>query len=432
MAVPATSDITLTELRERKIHHLMFPNAMLKEKTDGSKSQSKSFVSVAKSNSNPGSAKKNSMDIEPAEETPQITRKEAIERLLPNDIMQSLKLKEWDAYIKEVAKYVTLLIAVSPFEIKEKLNQSTKLKAAQTARDLFKFMDVLQQMCLEAHGDKRVSKEANESNLKDTTQIQYATLSQYIEKFKANWAACEKTQTTLTQPDIVRLFLKNLNIRYFGEFLYRRHLDKTQLSSDKWVNLKTIEEAIKLVQQYDEEVVKTLAVTNDVPKIKFDDQTDILMNQLVTKDDTSDLSGSGYSSESLMLKKLTQQVAMLKNQLMQSKQKVEKQQEVILQQQLAGSPSSRGNANGKRSDPYHGFTPPSAKARGKDNRDDDASDATTESNRLHVCYDFANLGTCSRGKSCRFSHRTDVVNAYKLSQAKKNKDSGKKGGGSRK
>ena len=50
-----------------------------------------------------------------------------------------------------------------------------------------------------------------------------------------------------------------------------RHLDKTQLSSNKWVNLITIEGAIQLVQHYDEEVVKTLAVTNDDPKIKFDD-----------------------------------------------------------------------------------------------------------------------------------------------------------------
>ena len=44
-------------------------------------------------------------------------------------------------------------------------------------------MDVLQQMCFEVHGDKRVSKEVNESNLKDTAHIQYATQSQYIEKF---------------------------------------------------------------------------------------------------------------------------------------------------------------------------------------------------------------------------------------------------------
>jgi hypothetical protein len=51
----------------------------------------------------------------------------------------------------------------------------------------------------------------------------------------------------------------------------------------------------------------------------MDDTTDILMNQHVMKDDTSVLFGSGYSGETLMLKKLTQQVAMLKNQPMQSK-----------------------------------------------------------------------------------------------------------------
>jgi hypothetical protein len=61
-------------------------------------------------------------------------------------------------------------------------------------------------------------------------------------------------------------------------FLYRRHLDKTQLSSNKWVNLITIEGAIQLVQHYDEEVVKTLAATNDDPKIKF---VDTWMTQLI-------------------------------------------------------------------------------------------------------------------------------------------------------
>lgn len=424
VAISATTDITLSELREKKIHHIMYPDDMTGARVDGNTSQGKSFVSAAKSNSNSAAA------AAAAEKQPTMSRKLAEDILLPTNNMLHSKLKEWEAYTKEVGQYLTLLIAVSPFEIKEKLIQSQKLKAAQSARDLFKFMEVLQQLCLEAHGDKRVSKEVNESILKDTAHIQYATLSQYIEKFKANWAACEKTNTTLNQADIVRLFLKNLNIRYFGDFLYRRHLDKTQLSSDKWVNLKTIEEAIKLVQQYDEEVVKTLAVTNDVPKIKFDDTTDILMNQHVTKDDTSDLSGSGNSGESLMMKKLTQQVAMLKNQLMQSKQKVEKQQEIIMNQQLSGSPSSKSNAGGKRADPFHGHTPPSVKSRGKDKHDeDDDSIVTTESNQLHVCYDFANSGTCSRGKSCRFSHRSDIVNAYKLRQSKKDKDLGKKAGG---